>query len=101
MLPAIVHRLAHRVRSRRANRQLGGLLAFVAGAINAGGFLAVQRYTSHMTGVISAVAADVVLGQAALAMAGISSLMAFLLERRRRRCWCTGHAGASCTANSP
>ena len=78
MLPAIVHSLTHRVRTRRANRQLGGLLAFVAGAINAGGFLAVQRYTSHMTGVISAVADDVVLGQAALAMAGVSSLLAFL-----------------------
>lgn len=78
MLPAIVHSLTHRVRTRRANRQLGGLLAFVAGAINAGGFLAVQRYTSHMTGIISAVADDVVLGQAVLAMAGISSLLAFL-----------------------
>jgi len=79
MLPAIIHSLTHRVRTRRANRQLGGLLAFVAGAINAGGFLAVQRYTSHMTGVISAVADDLVLGQAVLAMAGISSLLAFLL----------------------
>jgi uncharacterized membrane protein YoaK (UPF0700 family) len=58
---------------------LGGLLAFVAGAINAGGFLAVQRYTSHMTGIVSAIADDLVLGQVALALAGLSALLAFLL----------------------
>jgi uncharacterized membrane protein YoaK (UPF0700 family) len=79
MLPAAVHGLTHKIRTRRANRQLGGLLAFVAGAVNAGGFLAVQRYTSHMTGVISAIADDLVLGQVALALAGASSLLAFLL----------------------
>src|SRR5205814_9106916 len=67
-----------KVRTRRANRQLGGLLAFVAGAVNAGGFLAVQRYTSHMTGIVSSIADDLVLGQAALAMAGVSSLLAFM-----------------------
>ncbi|GAA4354644.1 YoaK family protein [Variovorax defluvii] len=77
MLPAI-QGLAHRVRTRRANRQLGGLLAFVAGAVNAGGFLAVQRYTSHVTGIISSVADDLVLGQFALAMAGVCALLAFL-----------------------
>jgi uncharacterized membrane protein YoaK (UPF0700 family) len=76
-MPAFLHRLTSKLRTRRANRQLGGLLAFVAGAVNAGGFLAVQRYTSHMTGVVSAIADDLVLGQAALAMAGVSSLLAF------------------------
>jgi uncharacterized membrane protein YoaK (UPF0700 family) len=35
-------------RSTEANRQLGFSLAFVAGATNAGGFLAVKQYTSHM-----------------------------------------------------
>lgn len=35
--------LTGRERTRRSNRQLGCLLAFVAGAINAAGFLAVQR----------------------------------------------------------
>jgi uncharacterized membrane protein YoaK (UPF0700 family) len=70
--------LTHPVRTHTANRRLGGLLAFVAGAINAGGFLAVQRYTSHMTGIISAIADDVVLGHAALALAGLSALLAFV-----------------------
>ncbi|MBC7728674.1 MAG: DUF1275 family protein, partial [Microbacteriaceae bacterium] len=53
--------LVGRSRTRRANRHLGLLLAFVAGAANAGGFLAVQRYTSHMTGVVSGVADDLAL----------------------------------------
>jgi len=79
MLLTIIHRLTHKIRTRRANRQLGGLLAFVAGAVNAGGFLAVHRYTSHMTGIVSSIADDLVLGQLALAMAGVSSLLAFLM----------------------
>jgi uncharacterized membrane protein YoaK (UPF0700 family) len=77
-MPTFFHRLSARDRTRHANRQLGGVLAFVAGAVNAGGFLAVQRYTSHMTGVVSAIADDLVLGQAALAMAGVSALLAFI-----------------------
>lgn len=70
--------LTHRVRTRRANRQLGGILAFIAGAVNAGGFLAVQRYTSHMTGILSAIADDFVLGQVTLVFAGIALLVSFL-----------------------
>ena len=62
--------LTARQRTNKANRQLGCLLAFVAGAINVGGFLAVQRYTSHMTGVVSAIANDLVLGRAGLVLAG-------------------------------
>lgn len=37
---------------------LGGAMAFIAGALNAGGFLAVQRYTSHVSGVVSSMAED-------------------------------------------
>jgi uncharacterized membrane protein YoaK (UPF0700 family) len=71
-------RLTARERTRRSNRQFGGILAFVAGAINAGGFLAVQRYTSHMTGIISAIADDLVVGSITLALAGLVSLSAFI-----------------------
>ena len=49
-------------RTQQANVRLGLTLAFVAGATNAGGFLAVGQYTSHMTGVISSVADQMVLG---------------------------------------
>jgi uncharacterized membrane protein YoaK (UPF0700 family) len=79
-MPAeFLQNLTTRARTRRTNRQLGGVLAFVAGAVNAGGFLAVQRYTSHMSGIVSGIADDLVLGQLALAMAGVSSLLAFVL----------------------
>jgi uncharacterized membrane protein YoaK (UPF0700 family) len=78
-MPAeFIRNLTHKVRTRRTNRQLGGVLAFVAGAVNAGGFLAVQRYTSHMTGIVSGIADDLVLGQLMVAMAGVSSLLAFV-----------------------
>jgi len=71
--------ISGRERTPRANRHLGCALAFVAGATNAGGFLAVQQYTSHMTGVVSAMADDIALGNFTLALAGTSLLACFLL----------------------
>ncbi len=65
-------------RTARANIRLGATLAFVAGATNAGGFLAVGQYTSHMTGLVSAIADDLVLGQLGLALAACVALMAFV-----------------------
>lgn len=78
-MPAqMLRRLTGRERTARANRQLGAILAFVAGAVNAGGFLAVQRYTSHMTGIISSVADELVVGLPLAAAAGLVSLAAFI-----------------------
>ena len=37
-------------------RRLGYIMAFLAGAINAGGFFAFSRYTSHVTGSMSLLA---------------------------------------------
>lgn len=71
-------RLTGSTRSPDSNRQLGFVLAFVAGAINAGGFLAVQQYTSHMTGVVSSMADQLALGQWELAVAGLGTLLAFI-----------------------
>jgi len=65
-------------RTRHTNRQLGAILAAVAGAVNAGGFLAVGRYTSHMTGIISAAADALALGQWDLVVAGAFSVAAFV-----------------------
>ena len=65
-------------RTRRANRQLGLLLAAVAGAINAGGYLAIQRYTSHMTGIVSGVVDDLALGHGGLALAGVLLVAVFI-----------------------
>lgn len=72
-------------RTTQANVRLGAFLAFVAGATNAGGFLAVGQYTSHMTGVLSALADNLALGQFLLAGAALAALLTFI-------------AGAMCTA---
>lgn len=65
-------------RTDEANRRLGRSLAFVAGAANAGGFLAVGQYTSHMSGVVSSMADNFALGEIGLASAGLASLISFL-----------------------
>ena len=65
-------------RTAQNNLRLGVTLCFVAGATNAGGFLAVGQYTSHMTGVLSSIADNLVLGQLLLAAAGFATLLAFV-----------------------
>jgi uncharacterized membrane protein YoaK (UPF0700 family) len=65
-------------RTTQANVRLGAFLAFVAGATNAGGFLAVGQYTSHMTGLVSSVADSLVLGKLALAVAAAGAVLAFV-----------------------
>ena len=72
-------------RTASTNRMLGGMLAFNAGAINAGGFLLVSMYTSHMTGFASMLADNLVLGNMKLVLGAIGALLAFT-------------AGAACTA---
>ncbi|MFS2004537.1 YoaK family protein [Duganella sp. CT11-25] len=62
-----------------SNRRLGRSLAFVAGAVNAGGFFAVGQYTSHMSGIVSALADNAALGDIGLILAGLASLAAFFL----------------------
>jgi uncharacterized membrane protein YoaK (UPF0700 family) len=64
-------------RTARANLHLGASLAFIAGALNAGGFLAIGQYTSHMTGMLSSVADNVVLGRYALVATALLSILSF------------------------
>jgi uncharacterized membrane protein YoaK (UPF0700 family) len=61
------------------------VLTFVAGAVNAGGFLAIGQYTSHMSGIFAALADNLVLGALDLVMAGLGVLLLFV-------------AGAACSA---
>ena len=61
--------LASPDRNLRRDRALGAMLALVAGATNAGGFLAVGQYTSHMTGVVSGIADALAFGRLPLAAA--------------------------------
>jgi uncharacterized membrane protein YoaK (UPF0700 family) len=64
-------------RTAATNRLLGGILAFVAGAVNAGGFLLVGMYTSHMTGFASMLADNIVLGKLKLVLGAAGALLAF------------------------
>ncbi len=72
-------RLTGARRSPRLDRELGLVLAFVAGALNAGGFLAVAQYTSHVTGMVSTVADQAALGRSELVVDGLIGVLAFLL----------------------
>lgn len=65
-------------RDRRADLHLGCVLALVAGAVNAGGFLAIGGYTSHMTGIVSGMADDLALGNVTLALAALGAWLAFV-----------------------
>ncbi len=80
-----LRRLTGKHRDPVANRELARYLAFVAGATNAGGYLAVAQYTSHMTGIVSAAADHLALGDVGLVLAALGSLFSFL-------------AGAACSA---
>ncbi len=77
--------LTGKERSQRANRHLALVLAFVAGGTDAGGYLAVRHYTSHMSGVVSSMADNLAMGDVSMWLSGFSLLMAFLI-------------GAACTA---
>jgi uncharacterized membrane protein YoaK (UPF0700 family) len=65
-------------RTPSINQLLGGLLAFNAGAINAGGFLVVGMYTSHMTGFASMLADNLILGNVGLLLGALGTLLAFI-----------------------
>lgn len=77
--------LTDRERNKAANYHLASYLAFIAGATNAGGFLAVHQYTSHMSGIVSSMADQLVLSQFLLVLDGLGALLSFV-------------AGAACTA---
>lgn len=79
MVMKSIHLLTSSKRSSVTNYRLGAILAFIAGAVNAGGFFAVGQYTSHMSGIISGIADDLALGHVILAFAGGSLLISFIL----------------------
>lgn len=64
-------------RTPSVDRLFGLLLAFNAGAVNAGGLLVVHMYTSHMSGFASQVADGLVLGNLPLLLGAVGALLAF------------------------
>jgi uncharacterized membrane protein YoaK (UPF0700 family) len=70
--------LTAKPRTGQADLHIGVILTLVAGALNAGGFLAIGQYTSHMTGMVSTFADQVVLRNFALAGVAATSWIAFV-----------------------
>jgi len=66
-------------RTGAADTLLGMALTLTAGAINAGGFLAVGQYTSHMSGIVSAMADNMALGSLGLVGLGLAAFLPFVL----------------------
>ena len=80
-----VKTIAASERTGVADTLLGMALTFVAGAVNAGGFLAVGQYTSHMSGILSSMADNAALGSLGLVGFGLAAFLPFV-------------AGAACSA---
>jgi uncharacterized membrane protein YoaK (UPF0700 family) len=73
-----VRSLTSRERNRRANWQLGLLLAFVAGAMNAIGFASFGKYISHMSGLATSIGTYLAAHSGAAAAVSAGLLLAFL-----------------------
>lgn len=72
-------RLTGKSRSDESNLALGAWLALVAGMVNSGGYLAFKTYTSHMTGLVSSMADNLVLGELDLVLGAAIAVFSFLL----------------------
>ncbi|RGE45401.1 DUF1275 domain-containing protein [Comamonas testosteroni] len=72
-----IRHLTNRHRAPSTDLMLGLLLAFNAGAVNAGGFLILRMYTSHMTGFASQLADGLVLGGAEVMLNALGAIIAF------------------------
>ncbi len=73
-----IRTLGGKHRNKRANTLLGVILAFVAGAINAAGFLAVGTYTSHMTGITSSIGDYIALNRMDAALISAGYVLSFI-----------------------
>ncbi len=65
-------------RTAGADRALATVLAVIAGAANAGGFIMLGSYTSHMTGYLSALADNIVLQNLALVGKSLLAISMFV-----------------------
>jgi uncharacterized membrane protein YoaK (UPF0700 family) len=54
-----LHRLTSRHRSPAADWQLASLLALTAGTVDVSSYLALRQFTSHMSGTVATIAADI------------------------------------------
>jgi len=70
--------LADHRRVAAADLVLSLILAAIAGAINAGGFIAIGRYTSHMTGYVSELAGAIAISDWVLVGIGMGGVVCFI-----------------------
>jgi hypothetical protein len=75
MLLHYLRRLTSRNRTPDLNQHLARYFDFVAGVLNAGGFVAVRQYALHMSGVFSAMADDLALGCFSMVFVGSDRLI--------------------------
>lgn len=73
-----LRKLTGKERSERHDEHLAQFLTFIAGAANAGGFMAFKQYTSHMTGIASAAADALAVGHIQAALSGIVAIFCFV-----------------------
>lgn len=71
-------KLISKHRSQKLNENLGLILAFIAGYINAGGYFIVQQYTSHMTGILSISADEIALGHYTIGLIMLGFIFCFI-----------------------
>ncbi len=71
--------LTNRHRAQSTNVALGWVLAFNAGAVNAGGYLVLQMYTSHMTGFASQLADGLVLDNLKMLLNALGAILSFMV----------------------
>jgi uncharacterized membrane protein YoaK (UPF0700 family) len=77
MPTAYLRGLTGRSRTHLADRHLAYYLTFTAGAVNAGGFLAIGHFTSHMSGVVSMMAEHAAVGELRAVGAGAGAVLLF------------------------
>ncbi len=70
--------LSTKDRTQQTDFALACCLTFVAGATNAGGYLAVKLYTSHMSGIVASMADSIVLGNIEVVLVGAGALISFI-----------------------
>lgn len=73
-----LRRLTGRQRFDQFNWQLAALLAFVAGAVDVSGYLALHQFTSHMSGLVAGMAADVATARENVLLGPLVVLASFL-----------------------
>jgi uncharacterized membrane protein YoaK (UPF0700 family) len=78
MLVAYLRSITGKNRTLITNRHLAFVLSAIAGAVNAGGFVAVGQFTSHMSGILSQMAEDLATGAVGLLVVGATSIFFFI-----------------------